>query len=286
LPEPSGGDIFLDFEADPFVDGGGLEYLLGCFSIGNYTVRWSFDRTQERASFEAFIDLVGQQRERFPGLHVYHFSPYEPAALKRLMGRYATREDEVDGLLRAGVFVDLYGILKQTLRASVERYSLKDLEIFFGFDRSTDLRDARKSLTALEYALEFGEISSLPRDVLQTVEPPLRQQERPRPIAGLDRATDHLLAFGDEQAVLGLEVPPERGIAQPDVIRQSLVGRLADRDQAASRLDRPGRATRRNRSMIRSRVWTARRGSPPASTPTSSPSSSAVAGVQAVAAAA
>ena len=31
--------------------------------------------------------------ERFPDLHVYHFAPYEPAALKRLMGRYATREE-------------------------------------------------------------------------------------------------------------------------------------------------------------------------------------------------
>src|SRR5678816_4286208 len=138
-----------------------------CIRDRRYTSRWSFDRPRERETFESFIDTVIEQQQRFPKLHVYHFSPYEPAALKRLMGRYATREDEVDGLLRAGVFVDLYGILKQTLRASVERYSLKDLEIFFGFDRSTDLRDARKSLTALEYALEFGEISSLPRDVLQ-----------------------------------------------------------------------------------------------------------------------
>jgi predicted RecB family nuclease len=170
LPEPSTGDIFLDFEADPFVDDGGIEYLLGYFSMGDYTLRWSFNRASERATFEAFIDFVVQQRERFPDLHVYHFSHYEPTALKRLMGRYATREDEVDRLLRAGVFVDLYGILKQTLRASVERYSLKDLEIFFGFDRKTDLRDARKSLTTMECALELGEVDSLSPEVLQTVE--------------------------------------------------------------------------------------------------------------------
>ena len=76
----------------------------------------------------------------------------------------------MDRLLRAGVFIDLYGILKQTLRASVERYSLKDLEVFFEFERKTDLRDARKSLTALEYALELGQLGSLPREVLQIVE--------------------------------------------------------------------------------------------------------------------
>ena len=43
-----------------------------------------------------------------PGMHVYHFGHYEPSALKRLMGRYATREEEIDELLRAGRFVDLY----------------------------------------------------------------------------------------------------------------------------------------------------------------------------------
>ena len=29
LPQPSPGDIFLDFEGDPYVDEGGIEYLLG-----------------------------------------------------------------------------------------------------------------------------------------------------------------------------------------------------------------------------------------------------------------
>jgi uncharacterized protein len=29
VPPPSKGDIFLDFEGDPFVEKGGLEFLLG-----------------------------------------------------------------------------------------------------------------------------------------------------------------------------------------------------------------------------------------------------------------
>ena len=45
---------------------------------------------------------------RYPDLHVYHYAAYEITALKRLMGRYGTREDELDDLLRRGVFVDLY----------------------------------------------------------------------------------------------------------------------------------------------------------------------------------
>jgi uncharacterized protein len=170
LPEPSAGDIFLDFEADPFVEEGGLEYLLGYVSDGQYTAQWSLDRATERASFQTFIDMVVQRRVQYPDLHVYHFSQYEPTAIKRLMGRYATREDEVDRLLRAGVFVDLYGILKQAMRASVERYSLKDLEVFFGFERKTDLSDAGRSRTVLECALELDEIDSLTPNVLPTVE--------------------------------------------------------------------------------------------------------------------
>ena len=42
-----------------------------------------------------------------PDLHVYHYAAYEITALKRLMGRYGTREAELDDLLRRGVFVDL-----------------------------------------------------------------------------------------------------------------------------------------------------------------------------------
>ena len=58
-------------------------------------------------------------------MHVYHYASYEPTALKRLMGRHATREDEVDRLLRGGVLVDLFRAVRQSLRASVESYSIK-----------------------------------------------------------------------------------------------------------------------------------------------------------------
>ncbi|HYR41433.1 MAG TPA: TM0106 family RecB-like putative nuclease, partial [Terriglobia bacterium] len=175
LPEPCPGDVFLDFEADPFVEEGGLEYLLGFVALNDageheYTPMWAFDRKTERGMFESFIDLVMERRSQFPGLHIYHFSQYETTALKRLMGRYATREDEIDRLLRAGVFVDLYGITKQSLRASVESYSLKDLEVFFGFQRKTDLRDARTSLRNLECALELNQVETIPPDVLATVQ--------------------------------------------------------------------------------------------------------------------
>src|SRR5713101_8653386 len=128
LPEPSPGDIFFDIEGDPFVADGGLEYLFG-YSVddGGYRAFWALDREAEKATFEKFIDSVIAGLAREPKMHVYHYAPYEPSALKRLMGRYASREEEVDRLLRGKVFVDLYSVVRQSLRASVEKYSIKDL---------------------------------------------------------------------------------------------------------------------------------------------------------------
>ena len=92
-----------------------------------------------------------------PRLHVYHYAPYEPTAVKRLAGRYGTREEEVDRLLRGGVFVDHYRAVRQGVRASVESYSIKRLEPLYDFKREIDLRDAATSIVEFETWLELGE---------------------------------------------------------------------------------------------------------------------------------
>src|SRR5256885_1969258 len=93
-------------------------------------------------------------------MHVYHYGGYETGAIKRLMGRYATREAEVDRLLRAGRFVDLHAIVKQSLRASVEEYSIKKLEALYGFDRSQPLADASAALRVIQRGLELNAVST------------------------------------------------------------------------------------------------------------------------------
>ena len=103
------------------------------------------------------MDSFMERLERDPDMHIYHYAPYEPTALKRLMGRYGTREDEVDQLLRKGVLVDLLRVVRQSLRASVESYSIKKMEAFYGFVREIDLRDAGSSIVAFEQWLELGE---------------------------------------------------------------------------------------------------------------------------------
>jgi predicted RecB family nuclease len=174
LPEPSPGDVFLDLESDPFVGTSGLEYLIG-WTTGpsnrpDYHTRWAFDPAAEQSAFEAFIDSVMERWQRFPELHIYHFAPYEPAALKRLMGRYATRESELGRLLRAERFVDLHRVARQSVRASVESYSLKDLEAFWGFEREVPLREASLHLRALERALELGGPQAVPDQIRSAVE--------------------------------------------------------------------------------------------------------------------
>ncbi|GAA5627747.1 hypothetical protein Brsp05_03040 [Brucella sp. NBRC 12953] len=163
LPAPSLGDIFFDLEGDPFAGEGGLEYLFGysfadADGTASYTGDWAFSREDEKANFECFIDFIMARLEQHPDLHIYHFAPYEPAALKRLMGRYASREEEIDFLLRSKRFVDLYGVVRNALRASVESYSIKKLEPLYGFTRDTKLSDANMALAKVQACLELGDL--------------------------------------------------------------------------------------------------------------------------------
>ena len=173
LPEPSPGDLFFDIEGDPFFSSDevdGIEYLFGVIEPGRmdaagqpaFHAFWSIEggtvtTNGERRAFEAFIDLVTDRLESDPNLHVYHYAPYEPTAVKRLAGRHGTREEEVDRLLRGEVFVDLYRAVRQGIRASVESYSIKRLEPLYDFRREIGLRDAGTSIVEFETWLELGQ---------------------------------------------------------------------------------------------------------------------------------
>ena len=180
LPEPASGDLFFDIEGARYYseDGQefGLQYLFGVVDTADtdahgrprYTQIWAFDRPGEKRAFEELVDFITERRRRHPGLHVYHYNHYEPTsvdhltelhgtrqeAVGRLMGRFATREDEVDDLFRRGVFVDLYRVVRQGVRAGVESYSIKRLEPLVGYTRQMDLRQATENLISFDAALE------------------------------------------------------------------------------------------------------------------------------------
>ena len=158
LPKPSPLDCFFDIESDPWAaedgTGFGLEYLLGVAyreaGEERYEAIWGTDRDAERRAFERFIDLVTARRAADPGMHVYHYGGYESGAVKRLMQRHGTRAEELDQLLRDEVFVDLLGVVRQGLRASVESYSLKRIEKFYLPERTGPVTDAGFSVVEFE----------------------------------------------------------------------------------------------------------------------------------------
>ncbi len=166
LPEPSSGDLFFDIEGNPFWDtSGGLEYLWGMTDADReFTPLWASDHESERRAFEAFIDLVCARLAKHPELHVYHYASYEITALKRLMGRYGTREAELDDLLRRGVFVDLYAVVRNGLRVSEPSYGLKALEVFLEkFERRAEIQDGGSSIVEYENWMETRDGAILKR---------------------------------------------------------------------------------------------------------------------------
>ncbi|HEV8686212.1 MAG TPA: TM0106 family RecB-like putative nuclease, partial [Gaiellaceae bacterium] len=94
LPRPSEGDVFYDIEGDPFYEAArGLEYLHGVIVDGGFRAFWARSRDEEQRAFEQLVDFLTERLLRYPDLHVYHYSPYETSALKRLAGEYGTREE-------------------------------------------------------------------------------------------------------------------------------------------------------------------------------------------------
>jgi uncharacterized protein len=242
LPTPSPGDLFLDLEGDPYALDDGLDYLFGILEVdGTFHPIWSrdedgeFTAAGERAAFERCIDFVMERLEADPSLHVYHYAPYEPTALKRLMGRYGTREEEVDHLLRAGVLVDLLRAVRQSLRASVESYSIKKMEAFYGFEREIDLRDAGSSIVAFEQWLELGEGERPAATHLERIERYNRDD-----VVSNQRLRDWLEARREDLAALTGRPVPRPSPRTPDVteagsdaqIREAaLIARLAPADE-------------------------------------------------------
>ena len=168
LPVPDAGDIFFDFEGDPLWTDDtvpadepadwGLEYLFGVVEPdGTFRPFWAHDRAQEKQAFVDFLAYVEQRRAAHPGMHVYHYAPYERSALLRLAGRHGVGEDAVDQLLRDGVLVDLYATVRRGLRVGSSSYSLKKLEPLY---MGSETRDGAVT-TATDSITEYAEACDL-----------------------------------------------------------------------------------------------------------------------------
>lgn len=170
LPRPSDGDLFFDFEGDPlWAERGssvwGLEYLFGMVEVDgaepSYRAFWAHDRRDEKAALIAFVEFVEARRGAWPGMHVYHYAPYEVTALKRLAARYATCEDVIDQWLRDALFVDLYAVVRASLRVSQRSYSLKKLEPLYMDARSGEVTAAADSIVAYHRFMALRDVGRL-----------------------------------------------------------------------------------------------------------------------------
>jgi len=159
LPPADLADIFFDMEGYPLIPGG-LEYLFGATVINPKTNElefhdwWAHSRDEEKTAFEGFIDWVYKRWKENPKMHIYHYAAYEVNAVSRLSTRHDTRQDEVDDLLRANVFIDLYKIVRHGLCIGEDSYSIKSIEHLYRPKRSTEVATAVDSI--VQYAHWMG----------------------------------------------------------------------------------------------------------------------------------
>lgn len=154
LPEPNEGDIYFDMEGNPLEDPRHLEYLFGIYYLerGAYEFKgvWALNHSEEQKAFEDFMDFVTGRIKQYPKAHIYHYAAYEETAIKRLMSFYGTREAEVDNLLRQGRLVDLYKVVRESMRTSEPKYSIKNIEHFYLEKREGEVTNAGASIVYFE----------------------------------------------------------------------------------------------------------------------------------------
>ncbi len=238
LPEPAGGDLFFDMEGDPFAEEDGLEYLFGVWDpsvltdAGRPTFHtwWGHSRAEEKVAFEGFIDFVMDRWRADHGMHVYHYAAYERGRIGMLATRHATREVEVDRILRGELFVDLYAVVRQALRIGVRSYSIKSLEPSYGFERQVPLKDAGSSVVAYEDYIRSVTAGEPKLEILEAIRD--YNQDDCRSNFELREWLERLR--GELAATTGVEVPRlgpraeelERELSPDDRRRRDLADRL------------------------------------------------------------
>lgn len=238
IPAPDPGDVFFDFEGDPLYTEGdgtvwGLDYLFGLVDDqARFTAFWAHDLRDERRALIDFLAYVRERRAAHPGMHVYHYASYERSHLLSLAARHGVGEDDVDDLLRDGVLVDLYPIVRKALLVGSRSYSIKKLEPLY---MGADLRDDGGVVTATDSIDAYVEAAA----ALRAGDP--SGQARLDQVADYNeydcrstlRLRDWLLAFApagsSTDGTLDL-VDDERVRAEPDPVFVELSAQLADVD--------------------------------------------------------
>jgi uncharacterized protein len=169
MPEPDGGDVFLDFEGDPFWHADvGLFFLLGLIvrdDTGAWEFRalWAHNPAEEAAATRQLIEFVAERRQAFPEMHVYHYNHTERSALERLAADHGVGEAVLTTLVETGLFVDLYPVVRNAIQVGTESYGLKDLEHLTGYVRGHDIDQGSGAVIEYEKFMNDTDVTRLGR---------------------------------------------------------------------------------------------------------------------------
>jgi predicted RecB family nuclease len=230
LPEPDPGDIFFDFEGDPLYTEGaaeqwGIDYLFGLVEPdGTFRTFWAHTWEEEGQAMRDFLDYLGARRARYPGMHIYHYASYERTHLLGIAARHGVGEDEVDQLLRENALVDLYPLVRKTVRVGSRSYSIKKLEPLYMGDelRVGEVTNAAASITEYATARELHRLGSVSE--AQRMLDAIADYNKYDCVSAL-RLRDWLLARASERGIRTGGPRPEVDIEElePNPVRDALL---------------------------------------------------------------
>ncbi|NJK29349.1 MAG: TM0106 family RecB-like putative nuclease [Acaryochloris sp. RU_4_1] len=130
LISPAPIELYFDIEAEPSLN---LDYLHGVLVI---------DREHQTQTFHSLLADCPEQEEQiwwqflelalsYPQAPIYHFCPYEVQAIERLAVLYGTPDTLSQELI--GRFIDIHALVTRTVVLPVERYTLKLIARWLGF---------------------------------------------------------------------------------------------------------------------------------------------------------
>lgn len=159
IPAPNDGDLFFDMEGDPFYPNR-LEYLFGVYYLKGdkktFKPFWAHNHAEEKQTFKRFMAFLAKHLAEHPHAYIYHYNHYETTALKHLACRYAACEEQLDNLLRNQKFIDLYLVVRESIRTSEPSYSIKNLETFYMEKRDNVVENASDSIIVYNEWRETG----------------------------------------------------------------------------------------------------------------------------------
>lgn len=134
-------ELYFDIEAAPEHN---LVYLHGVLVVDRIAQTEIFhplvaeSPELEGDIWEQFLELVW----RYPTAPIYHFCPYEPQTVKRLAEVYGAPRELIEPLVER--FVDLHERFTRVVTLPIERYALKQIARWIGFDwRDADANGAQ-----------------------------------------------------------------------------------------------------------------------------------------------